>query len=203
MPTELFWAFSHWIQSNFLEFIAVIAGIIGVYLTARLIIWCWPVAIINVLLSAYIFYHSKLYQDSLLQVFYLVMAVYGWYNWMHGGKNKTALKISRLRFKWIIIWLFTGSVCIFLFGYIFGNYTDASLPYWDASTTVWGIIGTFLMASKKIENWIVWIIIDILNAGIYYYKELYGFSILYLVFTILAVYGLINWYQELKLQKQE
>jgi len=198
---DFFAAIFQWLTGNYLEFIAVIAGITGVYLTARLIVWCWPIAVINVVLSTIIFYNEKLYQDAILQVFYLLMAFYGWYNWLHGGTNKTELAVSRMKLKYILFFLFSGGLFIYLFGFVFSTYTDAALPYWDATTTVWGIIGTFLMASKKIENWIIWIIIDLLCTGIYFYKELYGFTALYFIYSILAIYGFIAWYKEFKLTK--
>ncbi|MBL6962340.1 MAG: nicotinamide mononucleotide transporter [Bacteroidetes bacterium] len=185
-----------WIVFNYIEFIAVIAGIIGVWLTAKQIIWCWPVAIVNVVLSAYIFYGTKLYQDGILQLFYLIMAIYGWYNWKFGGKNKTELKVSRTSFRTAILLLIIGFISIYVFGYLFKRYTDAALPYWDATTTVWGVIATFMMAKKMIENWAIWILIDLLNTAIYFYKGLYGFVFLYFVFTILAVFGLMQWLKD-------
>ena len=186
----------NWITANYIEFIAVIAGIIGVYLTAKQVIWCWPVAIVSVVLSIYIFFVTKLYQDAILQCFYLFMSFYGWYNWLHGGKGKAELKVSRISLPHSLFLLLIGSISICGCGYFFSRYTDASLPYWDATTTVWGIIGTWLMARKIIENWVVWIIIDLLNVCIYYYKELYGFTVLYFIFTLLAVYGLNEWIKD-------
>jgi len=188
--------FFDWVINNYLEFIAVVTGIIGVWLTAKQIIWCWPVSIISVVLSAYLFYDTKLYQDGLLQVFYFAMAIYGWYNWRYGGKNKTKLKVNRISSRNALVLILVGFSSIYIFGYLFNRYTDAALPYWDATTTVWGIIATFMMAKKMIENWAIWILIDLLNTGIYFYKELYGFVFLYFVFTILAVFGLIQWMKE-------
>ncbi len=189
-----------WIAENYLEFIAAVSGVAGVYLTSRQIIWCWPVAIVNVVLSMYIFFIEKLYQDTILQVFYLIMAFYGWYNWMYGGKSKDDLKVSRMKWNAIVLMLGTGTALLFGFGYFFHTYTDASIPYWDAATTVWGIIGTYLMAKKKIENWIIWLAVDILCVGIYYYKGLYGFVGLYFIFTILAIYGYIQWKKDLNIK---
>ncbi|MFC1731949.1 nicotinamide riboside transporter PnuC [candidate division KSB1 bacterium] len=192
----------NWILNNYIEFIAVISGIIGVYLTAKQIIWCWPVAIVSVVLSLYVFFVAKLYQDSILQLFYLGMSFYGWYNWLHGGTKKVELKVNWIRLNHALFLILIGFLSIIIFGYLFQNYTDAALPYWDATTTVWGIIGTYMMAKKMIDNWIVWIIIDLLNVGIYFYKELYGFTVLYFIFTLLAIYGLREWitdYRKIKI----
>ncbi|MFC2113794.1 nicotinamide riboside transporter PnuC [Bacteroidota bacterium] len=195
---DLINSFAVWISSNYIEFIAVIFGIAGVWLTARQIIWCWPVAIVNVVLSAYIFYESKLYQDGILQLFYLGMAFYGWHNWRYGGTDKTELKVSRISSKSGFILILSAFSLIYLCGYLFKHYTDAALPYWDATTTVWGVIATVLMAKKIIENWAIWILIDLLNSAIYFYKGLYGFVFLYFVFTILAVFGMIEWMKDFK-----
>ena len=191
----------HWIVIHYIEFIAVIAGIAYVYLSAKQVIWCWPVGIVNVVLSIYVFFVTKLYQDAILQGFYLIMSIYGWYNWLHGGKNKSELQVSRLSLHLAIFILIIAAVAIVACGYFFNNYTDAALPYWDATTTVWGIIGTYLMAKKIIDNWVVWILIDILNVCIYYYKDLFGFTVLYFIFTILAVYGLKEWLRDYRLKK--
>lgn len=183
---------------NSTEIIAVIAGIAGVYLTAKEKIWCWPVGMVNVVLSAIVFYQVKLYQDSILQLFYFVMTVYGFYYWLKGGANKKAPQITHITVKTFIAIMLSGGVSTFVFGWFFKHYTDASLPYLDATTTIWGIITTFLMARKIIEHWIFWIIIDLLCTAIYFYKHLYFFSLLYLFFTILAVYGLMEWRKKIK-----
>lgn len=190
-----------YLSENYLEIIAAIAGITGVFLTAKEIIWCWPVALINVVLSAIVFYQSRLYQDAILQIFYFVMTIYGFYFWLKGGKENTAPPIRHITFSLSIVLLSIGIIFTFLSGWFFEHYTDASLPYLDATTTVWGIIGTFLMARKMIENWWLWIVIDLLCTGIYIYKHLFVFSFLYFFFTILAVYGLIEWQKKIKLQQ--
>lgn len=182
-----------YIVANYLELIAVAAGIAGVYLTTKQIIWCWPVSVVNVVLSAIVFYQSKLYQDALLQVFYFVMAVYGFYFWMKGGENHQEAIVQKINKTLLIFIIIVGIISNFILGYLFNRYTDAALPYWDAASFTWGVIGTFLMARKILENWIVWIIIDLICCGIFFYKELYGFTVLYFVFTILAIYGYNNW----------
>lgn len=190
--------FLNWIVENYIEIIGVIFGILGVWLTTRQIIWCWPVALVNVLLYIYIFFIAKLYADFGLQIFYLAMTLYGWYNWKYGGKNNTELKVSRAGIKIIIIYLIIGTLSFLVIGYVLNNYTDAAYPYWDSLVGVWGIIGTYMQARKQIENWIVWIIIDLNCVGIYFCKELYPTVALYFIFTILAVIGYYKWRKDLK-----
>ncbi len=185
------------------EVVATITGLLGVWLTSRQIIWCWPVALINVLLSLYVFYVAKLYQDALLQVFYLVMTLYGWYSWLYGGSNHSKLKVSKLKQKWLITYLISGTLLMLGSGYLFSKYTDAAIPYWDASSLVFGIIGTIWMTRKWVEHWLLWIVLDIICTGIFFYKELYFFTAQYFIFSILAFYGWIEWNKELKASKIE
>lgn len=187
-----------WITANYIEVIASILGVLGVWLSTKQNVWCWPVGLINVILSLYVFFNSKLYADVILQVFYLFLTLYGWYNWLYGGVNKTVLKVSRISKKLFLITFIFGNIAVVIAGYLFSKYTDAALPYWDSTVAVWGIIGTFVQARKYIENWIIWIITDLLGTGIYFYKELYAFTALFFVFTILAIYGYYQWKKDLQ-----
>lgn len=192
-----------WIQANYIEIIAAILGIVGVWLTTKQIIWCWPVGLLNVILSIIVFYNSKLYADVTLQVFYLIMTLYGWYNWIWGGVSKNHLPVSKVRSTELIIMLITGTISFIIVGWLFSKYTDAALPYIDSFVAVWGVIATYAMAKKILENWTMWIIIDSVCVGIYFYKELYAFTVLYFIFVILAVYGFVEWKKELKKKLSE
>jgi nicotinamide mononucleotide transporter len=187
-----------WILSNYIELIAAVLGIVGVWLTTRQIIWCWPVGLLNVILSILVFFNSKLYADVTLQVFYLAMTLFGWYNWLWGGASKNHLPVRKILKQEFVIMLLSGIIFSFVVGYLFSEYTDAALPYIDSFVAVWGVIATYAMAKKIVANWIMWIIIDTICVGIYFYKELYAFTVLYFVFVVLAVYGLIEWKKELR-----
>jgi len=183
----------NWITENYIEIIAAILGIAGVYLTTKQKIWCWPVGLANVLLSMYVFFVSKLYADVVLQVFYLVMTLYGWYFWVFGGEKKYELPVRKIRPKELSVMLILGFICSFIVGYVFATYTDASFPYWDSILTVWGIIATYAMGKKIIDHWLMWIVIDINCTILYFIKELYAFAPLYFIFTLLAIYGYFTW----------
>lgn len=187
-----------WFTKNYVEIIASVLGLWGVWLTTRQNIWCWPVGLVNVILSLYVFFVSKLYADVILQIFYLVMTIYGWYNWLYGGENKSVLKVTRIKKNIMIALIITSIFLIAATGYLFSTYTDAALPYWDATVAVWGVIGTYVQAKKYIENWIIWILNDLLCTGIYFYKDLYAFTALYFIFTLLAIYGYYQWRKDLK-----
>lgn len=192
-----------WLANNWIEVVAAITGVLGVWLTTRQNIWCWPVGLVGVVLSLIVFFQAKLYYDSVLQMFYFVLTLYGWYNWTFNKKEGKKLEVTSLPKIHLILYSFLILILVLIFGYIAENYTDAALPYWDAFTTAGGIIATLWMAKKIIENWLAWIIIDINCVGIYFYKELYAFSALYLVFTVLAVIGYLSWKKDLVLIKIE
>ena len=189
-----------WLYLNWVELTGAVTGMLGVWLTTRQIIWCWPVALVNVIFYIYIFFISKLYADFGLQIFYFFMTIYGWYNWIHGGENHTELKVSLIRRSLLLFCLITGTLSFLILGYLLNRYTDAAFPFIDSLIAVWGIIGTFLMARKILENWIVWIVVDLIAMAIYLAKELHLTAGLYFVFTLLAISGYYQWKKDLKTQ---
>ncbi|MEM4260822.1 MAG: nicotinamide riboside transporter PnuC [Candidatus Woesearchaeota archaeon] len=184
---------------SILEIISALISIIAVYLTVKQKIICFPLGIVSVALYFYIFYDAKLYADMALQLFYIAMLIYGWYNWLFKKTDKEELKVTKLKLKdyplpFIVVILFAIAL-----GIILHHLTDASLPYIDALTTSLSLFAQWLVAKKKIENWAVWIIADAIYVGMYIYKELYATSILYLIFIILAIKGLIEWKKAMNL----
>jgi len=188
----------NWIVANYIELIGSVTGVLGVWLTTRQNIWCWPVGLVNVLLYIYVFFVAKLYADFGLQFFYLVMTLYGWYNWKYGGKGHTELPVGRAGLKNMLIYLVIGTTSFIVIGFVLKRFTDAAYPFWDSFVAVWGIIGTYMQAKKQIENWLVWIIIDANCVMIYYYKNLLPTVVLYFIFVILAIIGYFSWRKDLK-----
>ncbi|MDD4213554.1 MAG: nicotinamide riboside transporter PnuC, partial [Bacteroidales bacterium] len=123
----------NWITEHYIEVTAAILGITGVFLTTRQNIWCWPIGLLNVTLSIYVFFIEKLYADVILQFFYLGMTLYGWYNWIFGGKKKYELPVRRIKGREVSVMLIIGIIFSFAMGYIIANYTDAAYPYWDSN----------------------------------------------------------------------
>jgi nicotinamide mononucleotide transporter len=187
-----------WILNNSVELVAALLGVTGVWLTTRQNIWCWPVGLLNVTLSMFVFFNARLYYDFILQIFYFVLTLYGWYHWLFGKMDAPRLPVKSVSKQSIFMALGITAVSVLLLGRIAELYTDASLPYWDALTTAGGIIATFWMAKKIIENWLAWIVIDLICTVIYIYKELYAFSVLYFIFAVLAVIGYIQWKKDLE-----
>jgi nicotinamide mononucleotide transporter len=176
-----------------LQWIAAIIGAISVFLSARENIWSWPTAIVNVSLSALIFYQTGLYSDMGLQVVYLALSIYGWYQWLHGGAQRTKLHVSRASTRvWIVV-AFIGVVGWLVLGRITSTLPGVSLPYLDAGLASLSLVAQWMMTRKILENWILWIIADIVYVPMYIFKDLYPTAGLYAVFLVLAALGYVQW----------
>lgn len=179
-----------------LEITASILGFICVFLAIRQSIWNFPVAIASTVLYVIIFFDAKLYSDTILQLFFIGFQIYGWHNWLYGGDNKTELHITNNTASENWVWLLIGSATSVFVGFLMISYTDAAFPFLDSIVLVFSLIAQWMMSIKKIENWVLWIAIDLLAIGIYYAKELYATSILYSLFLILATIGYVQWRKE-------
>lgn len=189
---------SAWEAMSPVEIGAVVFGLLYIILAAAEIIWCWLAAIISVSLYLYIFIKAEFYGDAGLQVFYIVMAVYGWYQWKFGGEKQTELKISFWPFKYHLFNILGSAILVVIVGYILGNFNKHS-PYLDAFTTVFAIVATYMVAKKIIENWVYWVVVDSVAAYVYATKPLYEGKPLYLtallfaLYTVLAITGFFSW----------
>lgn len=188
--------------TNWLEIAAMLTGLAGVWLTVRENVWCFPMGILNVTLYAWLFYtpEVRLYADALLQCIYIVLLVYGWVKWS-GKKGDKKISESKpvfmLRQEWISASLFT-LMGIVLLGLFFEKYTNASLPWLDSSLTCLSLAAQWMIARKKIENWLLWIIADLVYVPLYLYKGLPLTAVLYALFFFMAILGWKNWMKNLK-----
>ena len=182
-------------MTQWFEWVAALAGAVSVYLSARQNIWSWPTAIVNVSMYTLVFYHSGLYSDMGLQVVYLVLSIYGWYQWLHGGEHRTQLKVSRASRK---AWWVSGTVGL-MFWIALWRYTatlpGVSLPYMDSGLTTLSLVAQWMMTRKIVENWALWIIADLVYVPMYIFKGLYITAGLYTVFLVLACMGLVSWWR--------
>ncbi|HVZ78787.1 MAG TPA: nicotinamide riboside transporter PnuC [Gemmatimonadaceae bacterium] len=176
-----------------MEWFAAIAGAISVYLSARENIWSWPTAIINVTAYILVFRRAGLYSDMGLQVVYLALSIYGWYEWLHGGANRSKLEVTRASRR---VWLLSGIAAVIGWYILFSitrRIQGAAIPQVDAALTTLSLVAQWMMTRKILENWILWIIADIVYVPMFIYKHLYLTSGLYAVFLILAIMGLVEW----------
>lgn len=189
-----------WIAQNYIEILGLIFGLFYIILSIKQNIWCWPAGLITSALYIYVFFGSKFYADMGLQVYYLIVSIYGWYNWMYGSKSKKQddLKVSRTKVK-LAVYLSLAFIILFvLISYILVNFTDSEVPYWDAFTTAASFVATWMLAQKLIEHWIIWIVVDTVSLALYIYKGLYPTVILFAVYTLLAILGYVAWRKQLK-----
>lgn len=182
--------------SNWLEILGFLTGLIGVWLSIRQSVWCWPVAIVNVGLYFFVFLNNQLYGDMALQVFFAIVSVYGWYFWLKGGANHQTALVSQLQPKNQVIQVLLLLISTALLGFFLRYETNASFPWLDSFCTIGSVIAQFLQARKKLENWLIWIAVDIIYTGIYLYKELYLTAALYAFFIWLAFIGFSSWKTE-------
>ena len=187
--------------SNRWEVLAVIFGIVSVYLSTREHIWSWPTALVNVALYFVVFYEAKLYADMGLQVVYFGLSLYGWYEWLYGGANRTELHVSRTTKSLGVRLLIIGVVCAAVLGTLLARFTDAALPYVDSATTSTSLVAQWMMTRKLLENWIVWISVDVFYVGMFIYKGLCVTALLYAIFLGLAIKGWIDWRNSMRAER--
>ena len=179
---------------NTIEIFGLCAGTLSIALLIKQNIWTWPIGIAYTLASLYIFFTAKLYADFALHVFFLFMSFYGWYYWLQGNSSfDSELPVSRESKKVLAYSIIICVLAIILASNLFTMYTDAELPYWDNTTSILSVLAIWLQSRKKIESWVFWLIIDILSVGIYFYKDLYLYSLLYSIYVAMAFFGYATW----------
>jgi nicotinamide mononucleotide transporter len=183
--------------ANRWEVLAVITGIISVYLSTRENIWSWPTALVNVALYFVVFLEAKLYADMGLQAVYFALSLYGWYEWLYGGENRTELRVSRTPRALGIRLAIIGVACAAVLGTLLARFTDAALPYIDSATTSTSLVAQWMMTRKILENWSVWVAVDVVYIAMFIFKRLYLTAGLYAVFLVLAVMGYVQWKRSL------
>lgn len=178
--------------TTLVELLGFITGILTIYLLVVQNIWNFPLGIIMVSLFFILFINAKLYADAWLQVVYFVLQAFGWWAWLKAGPNRTALKVRNTK-----LWMVLGSLVFIIIGTLILRpilkEAHGSYPFWDALTTSLSLAAQALLSFKIIENWYLWIIADIIYVPLYFAKDLYLTSIVYVIFMGLCVMGLREW----------
>lgn len=188
-----------WLKSqSLLEVSGVISGILCVYLAAKNNIWSWPIAIISVSLYTFIFFEEKLYADAGLQIYFLFTNIYGWYFWSRKSATDHKAPITFVSREFFLI----STACIVIFTFLLGTFlfkkTDASFPYIDSFCTACSLVAQVFLARKIIENWLIWIFVDIIYVGVYLMKDLHLTAGMYALYIVIAAMGYITWKREFK-----
>lgn len=185
------------ISTSLIEWIAVSTSIIYVILAARKLILCWLFAFISSVLYVYLCFSAQLYLETILQLFYVVMAIVGFLLW----NRSTDTRVTTWKVKDHVLNILVSSVLTLVLGFLFSEYTDQANPYVDASTTVFSLAATFMVTKRVLENWIYWIIIDAVSVYLYFTRELHLTAVLFMVFTVLAIVGYFSWKKSQTIQQ--
>lgn len=187
-----------WLSGNYIELLGAILGIAYIFFSIRQSILTWPVGLLTSILYVWVFFVSKLYADMGLQMYYVVISIYGWYEWLRGNQSNHAesIKVSRLSMKLGFILSLVSLLLFILILFILKNYTDSSVPMADALATALSIVATWMLARKILEHWLLWIFVDAFSIGLFWYKDLLPTVILFVVYTVMAYVGYREWKRE-------
>ena len=175
-----------------LETIAFVITLVNVWLTIRENVWCWPTGIVSVILYAIVYWQARYYSSAGLQIVFFTLSVYGWYEWLRGGAGHTELHVTRLQRRHIPLVLLAGIALTTAIGFA-GRAAGAMLPFYDAAIAGFSIVAQWMMARKKLENWAMWIGVNIIAVGVYSAGRLYLTAVLYLILLALAFRGWVEW----------
>lgn len=197
-PAEAAGAFAFLQEVSPLEAAGVLFSVLYLVLAIRENLWCWPAAFLSSALTVMVMFGARLYSEAALNVFYAAMAIYGYYQWRYGGRASGAAELP------ISVWplkahalAIGGSVALCAaLGWLLGRYTDAALPYVDAFVTVSSVVTTYMVARKILENWLYWLVIDSISLWLYVQRELYFYAVLFALYLVLVVIGLIRWHRD-------
>lgn len=185
-----FTAMSHW------EYIAVALSMAYLLLAIKENLWCWPAAFFSTLIYTIMYWNGALLMESLLNFYYMYMAVFGWVVWRKGKANQAQRLITSWPVNRHIILIVLTTLVSLAIGYVMQNYTHADFAYLDSFTTCFAVVTTYLVAKKVLENWLYWIVIDAASMYLYYEKGYYPTLVLFVFYTVMAAWGFKTWYEE-------
>ncbi len=190
---------TEWIVGNKTELLGAILGIFYVFFSIRQNILTWPTGILTSLFYIVVFYKSAIYAAMSLQVYYVIMGIYGWFYWIKGKNTGDNPKVPVQNIEkrlWINVGIFTVLIFSAII-FILSNYSDSDVPVMDSLTTTLSIVATWMLAKKYIENWIIWILVDLMSGSLYFYKNLWPTVVLFVVYTVMAFAGYFEWKKDL------
>jgi nicotinamide mononucleotide transporter len=186
-----------WFFDNYVEVCGTLTGFLYLGFSIRQHYLTWPIGLLNALFYIAVFFTSKIYADMALQFYYVVISIYGWWCWHQGSSEGHSFEVSRTSMALWIKLLYVSILLFVVIAFILYRYTDSPVPFWDALVTALSIVATWMLAQKKIEHWLLWVLVDAISIGLFIVKELYPTTLLFLVYTILAVYGYLEWRKDL------
>jgi nicotinamide mononucleotide transporter len=182
----------HYLAAHALEIAGMIATVLGIWLTTKRLLVCWPIVLLADFLYLAVFYQARLFSDALLQIFFVVFTLYGWWHWWRGLLQEGEVRVVALSPRGWIAGLAVGAAGSFLLGWLMVH-IGAALPHLDATLASYSLVATWWGARKHIANWWLWIAVDTVYIGEYIYKSLWPTALLYAGLVGLAVLGLRDW----------
>ncbi len=183
---------TQYLMAHWFELAGWITTMLGIWLTTRRTLWCWPVILAADVLYLIVFYQARLLSDALLQIFFVVFTIYGWWNWWRGVRQEGEVRVAPLPWLNSAVAIAAGIAGTFVLAAIAKRF-NAALPYLDASLASFSLVASWWQARKHIANWWLWIVVDALYVGEYIYKDLWPTAVLYVGLVGLAVLGLREW----------
>jgi len=178
-----------------LEIFGVLTGAVCVLLAAKENILTWPIGIVNNALFFVMFWRNRLYADACLQIFYIVIAIYGWWRWSHAGIGEAALPVRNTSKRLTIVLIALMPIAWAAIYQLLHHYTDSNVPAGDSLATVLSLGAQYMAGRKLLENWLVWILVDVISVALFIYKHLYLTAFLYAAFIVMCVAGYQTWRQ--------
>lgn len=176
----------------FVEIVGSCAGIIYVWFMIRQSIWCWPASLVYIGASYLVFFNARLYAELASHTVFLILTLYGWYVWNAKKKQKT-FPVTGLKADVISVLVLLNLALGLIFGALLEKYTDNPLPYVDSIIAMMSFTGMWLSANKKIENWPLWMVVNLISIGMYFRQHLYIYAALYVLFFAMAFLGYFSW----------
>lgn len=194
----------NWLFEHYLEVLATITGLLYIVYSVRGKMLLWLFGLITSGLYVYVCFDFRIYADMGINVYYVLVSMYGWYHWKFDKKKyQKELPYSRLDRKTGLYLLIISLLIFFFIAFLLEKLTNSDIAFWDAFTTAFSITATWMLARKIIEQWLIWIVVDLVSAGLYIYKGLYPSVILFVTYTILAYIGYRTWIKEWRVQENK
>ena len=180
---------------EYIEIAGAVIGLLYLYLEYRASVYLWPVGVIMPLFYIYIFFVSRFYADMGINIYYLFASIYGWIRWNKSASQEQGLAITHMPFRYWSIALLALSILFAVIAWILIRFTDSPVPFGDSFTTALSIVAMWMLANKYIEQWGLWIIVNVVSCALYVWKGLYPTALLYVVYSIVPVFGYFKWKQ--------
>ncbi|HEU5351383.1 MAG TPA: nicotinamide riboside transporter PnuC [Terracidiphilus sp.] len=183
---------AHYLAEHWVEWAGFATTVLGIWLTTRRTLWCWPVVLAADILYLVVFFHARLYSDTMLQVFFVAFTLYGWWHWWHGVREEGEVRVAPLQTSALLAALavgLAGSLALARLAIL----VHAALPYLDATLASYSLVASWWQARKHTANWWLWIVVNVAYIGEYVYKDLWPTAVLYAILAGLAVVGLRDW----------